>query len=282
LKKTIKDSARIVRWRLRRMTDSQASLRGGLPALFANSFPKSGTHLLTQILAGFTQLGPFIDTRLPAMTMFNGRTAEAFSMKRLLRQINRLGPGDIGYGHLHADLPIVEVLCRPGMASYFILRDPRDVVVSHAYYVTDGNAKHALRDHYNQLDYEERLMISIAGLQQGEIDFPDVAARFAPYVGWLDQHETLTLHFEDFLTQREENLHRVLNHAIDRGFAFQGDRDEAVERLSAVMDPERSPTFRSGKAGGWRDKFKPEHKARFKQIAGNLLIRLQYEQDLDW
>ncbi|MBN2044468.1 MAG: sulfotransferase domain-containing protein [Anaerolineales bacterium] len=283
MKKPIKDTARIVRWRLRRMTDRQADLRVDLPALFANSFPKSGTHLLTQVLAGFTRLGPFIDTRLPAITMFKGRTGAAFSMKTLLRQINRLGPGDIGYGHLHADPLIVEALCRPGMAAYFILRDPRDVVVSHAYYVTGGNAKHSLRGYYNQLEsYEERLKISITGLQLGEIYFPDVTDRFEPYLGWFNRPEILTLHFEDFLTRREESLHRVLDHAIARGFAYHGDRDEAVEKLAAVIDPNSSPTFRSGKAGGWQDKFTQEHIDLFKKIAGDLLIRLGYEQDLDW
>ena len=283
MKKEIKDSARIVRWQLRRMIDRQSDQRADLPALFANSFPKSGTHLLTQVLAGFTQLGPFVDTRLPAMSMFKGRTGTAFSSQALLRQIYRLGPGDIGYGHLHADEPLIQALCRPGMAAYFILRDPRDVVVSHAYYVTDGNAKHVLRDYYNQLDkYAERLKISIAGLQLGKIYFPDVATRFIPYVGWLDQQEILTLHYEDFLTDRDNSLHRVLDHAISRGFAYQGDRDEAVAKLAAVMDPGLSPTFRSGKAGGWREKFSDEHKDLFKQIAGELLIRLGYEKDLDW
>ena len=283
MKKPIKDSARVVRWRIRRMTDQQADIRADLPALFANSFPKSGTHLLTQILAGFTHLGPFVDTRLPAMTMFKGRTGAAFPIKTLLRQVNRLGPGDIGYGHLHADPPIVEALCKPGMAAFFILRDPRDVVVSHAYYVTGGNAKHSLRAYYNQLEsYEEQLKISISGLQQEEIDFPNVAGRFDPFLGWFDQPKVLTLHFEDFLTRREESLHRVLDHTIARGFAFDGNRDEAVEKLSTVMDPKRSPTFRSGKVGGWRDKFTLEHTDLFKEIAGDLLIRLGYEQDLNW
>jgi len=276
---SILDSARILRWRLRRM----ANQRADLPALFANSFPKSGTHLLTQVLAGFTQLGPFIDSGLPAVTMFNGRTGETFPTTVLMRRINRFGPGDIGYGHLHAQPQIADALCKPGMAAYFILRDPRDVVVSHAYYVTSENAQHVLKDHYDQLgSYEVQLKVSITGLEEIGFDFPDIAGRFSPYMGWLDQPEILSLHFEDFLSQREESLQRVLAHAIASGFAFEGDRDEAVEKLSAVMDPKRSPTFRSGKAGGWREKFTPVHKDLFKQIAGDLLIRLGYEKDLDW
>ncbi len=281
--KTLKDSARLVRWRLRRMTDRRGNQRAGLPILFANSFPKSGTHLLTQVLAGFTGLGQFVDSGLPAVTMFKGSTGEAIPIKTLMRRINRFRPGDIGYGHLHAEPPIVEVLCKPGMSAYFILRDPRDVVVSHAYYVTSEDTRHALKEHYNQLEsYDEQLTASITGLEDVQFDFPDIVGRFAPYIDWLDRPEILVLHYEKFLSHREETLHRVLEHAIARGFAFEGDQDEAVETLSAAIDPGSSPTFRSGKSGGWREKFAPAHKELFKQIAGDLLIRLGYEQDLNW
>ena len=49
-------------------------LGGTVPVFFANSFPKSGTHLLTQVLAGFSQLGPVTASGLPAITIFEGFT----------------------------------------------------------------------------------------------------------------------------------------------------------------------------------------------------------------
>jgi sulfotransferase 6B1 len=58
--------------------------------------------------------------------------------------------------------------------------------------------------------------------------------------------------------------------------------DEAVATLSASMDPKRSPTFRQGKSGGWRKHFTPEIRDLFKQTAGQLLIDLGYEKDLNW
>ena len=39
---------------------------------------------------------------------------------------------------------------------------------------------------------------------------------------------------------------------------------------------------RKGVSGDWRNKFTPEHKARFKEIAGDLLIELGYEKDKNW
>jgi hypothetical protein len=52
--------------------------------------------------------------------------------------------------------------------------------------------------------------------------------------------------------------------------------------LDASIDPQRSPTFRSGKAGGWRKQFSPENKQLFKEVAGDLLIQLGYERDHGW
>ena len=46
--------------------------------------------------------------------------------------------------------------------------------------------------------------------------------------------------------------------------------------------PQRSPTFHSGKIGGWREHFTPAHKQLFNQDAGDLLVKLGYESSLDW
>jgi hypothetical protein len=41
-------------------------------------------------------------------------------------------------------------------------------------------------------------------------------------------------------------------------------------------------TFRKGTIGSWQNHFSAEHKRVFKELAGNLLIDLGYEQDHDW
>ena len=40
--------------------------------------------------------------------------------------------------------------------------------------------------------------------------------------------------------------------------------------------------FRKGIAGDWRNVFTEEDKVLFKKEAGDLLIKLGYEEDLDW
>lgn len=267
MKSTLMEAARLLRWQLRR---AQARRKPGwaeVPALFANSFPKSGTHLLTQVLAGFTQLGPFVETGLSAVTMYDGRTGKTRPERAIQKELSRLLPGDIRYGHLHASETVITGLCREGVVPYFILRDPRDVVVSHVFYVTEIAPNHVLHPHYQALEnFDQRLNISILGLPQIGFDFPDVRARFAPYVGWLDRPEVLTLHFEDFLADRESALQQILAHAQSRGFDYSGDPEQAIRTLADVIDPQSSPTFRKGKSGGWREHFTPAHKDLFKEI----------------
>ena len=244
MKPALIDALRQVRWQVRR---AQAGLKYGgsaVPALFANSFPKSGTHLLTQVLGGFTQLGPFVETGLPAVTMFEGATGASRPVDTLVHQLDKLQPGDIRYGHLHAEPEIVETLCRPGIAPFFILRDPRDVVVSHVFYVTELAPDHSLHQHYSQLpDFNARMSTSILGLPDAEFDFPDIRGRFEPYFGWLDRPEVLTLRYEDFLTDRQAALQMVFDHVVARGFAA------AVPAAGASALPRRTKTCSSRSPG---------------------------------
>ena len=92
----------------------------------------------------------------------------------------------------------------------------------------------------------------------------------------------LILQFEDFITQKDETLLKVLDHARGRGFPVHVGEQEALNTLKSAIDPQKSPTFRSGKVGKWRESFNEEHKSIFKETAGDLLVRLGYEQSNDW
>jgi len=256
----------------------------GVPVLFANSFPKSGTHLLSQILEGFTNLGPAVNSGLPVIVTYDNQTGVERPIIDLLTDLRRLQPGDIGFGHLHAVPEIVARLCQPDYAAYFILRDPRDVVVSHVHYVAEMAPGHFHHTYYTQElhSFDERLRTSILGLPEGEAPFPNIALRFAPFVGWLDRTEVLTLRFEDLIQDQMNQLTAILQHAVRRGFPLHMPEADTLQILQTAIDPQRSPTFRSGKTGGWREKFSAANKALFKEVAGDLLIQLGYENGYDW
>jgi hypothetical protein len=249
--------------------------------LFANSFPKSGTHLLTQVLKGFARIGPAVDSGLPAIVTFEGDTGRQRSEVEILGDLQRLLPSDIGYGHVHALPEAVAFLCRDGVAAYFILRDPRDVVVSHAHYLTDMKADHIHHHYFQEMlqDFNQRLQASIEGVS-GVL--PNVRERFGPYMEWLEHPEVLVLRFEDFILARQETIGQVFDHAVGRGFQAACGRETGVQILESSIDPTRSPTFRSGKVGGWRQSFTQQHTQLFKEVAGDLLVHLGYERDNDW
>jgi hypothetical protein len=130
--------------------------------------------------------------------------------------------------------------------------------------------------------FDERLRTSILGIPDPDIPFPDIYRRFEPYLGWMGCPQVQVLRYEDFLADRSEALGQVYEHALRRGLPELTSREEAIRMLESSIDPQRSPTFRSGKAGGWRTQFSPQNKQLFKDIAGELLVQLGYEPDLDW
>jgi hypothetical protein len=265
------------------MRYGQVTLQGA-PTLFANSFPKSGTHLLTQILSAFTKIGPAVNSGLPAVVTFDGWTGAPRPINVIIKDLQRYEAGDIGYGHLHALPEVAELLCGKGWATYFILRDPRDIVVSHVFYVTELEPAHVHHAHYTQVlrTFSDRLTTSIQGLHQSSIPFPDIAGRIRPYLPWTSQPEVLTLHYEDLIHQPDKALLHILNHALERGFPLGMSEDQALSKLKEAIKPNQSPTFRQGKTGGWVEHFSPEHIRLFKKLAGDLLIELNYERNYDW
>jgi hypothetical protein len=283
--------ARLIRRSLRRAAQALRFRRSawrftleGVPVLFANSFPKSGTHLLTQVLAGFTRLGPAVNSGLPAVVTYEGSSGRERTPAEILADLARLQPGDIAYGHLHAQSETIKFLTQPGFTTYFILRDPRDVAVSHVHYVTEMEPGHILHAYYTQEmhSFEERLRTSILGLPENSFSFPDIYQRFEPFLGWLEQPQILTLQYEELILERSRGLERILEHTVQGGFPLTISRQDALQILQDSIDPQRSPTFRSGKVGGWQKHFSLENRRLFKEVSGDLLLRLGYENDHDW
>ena len=171
LKADAKFQAKLLR-RLWRRAGREAELKRNwnsslkdAPIFFANSFPKSGTHLLTQVLEGFPLVGPAVNTGLPAVVMYDGASGRERRNDEIFRDLSHLSHGDIGYGHLHARPEIVDYFTQKGVCAYFILRDPRDVVVSHVHYVTKMEPNHVHHQYYAEVltTFEERLQNQYSG-----------------------------------------------------------------------------------------------------------------------
>ncbi len=259
-----------------------ASQPANLPVLLGISFPKSGTHLLDQILLGFSNVAPYAKRVHSFYAEYEGESGKKREPEKALAWLDSLRPCDVASAHIFARPDAVARVTSPKFAPYFIFRDPRDVVVSHVFYVTDMEARHVHHEYYQSLpDFDSRLKVSILGRPDSDIEFANIAERFAPYLGWLDQKEVLTIHFEDLIHHREQTLTSIMDHLLSR-VTLPATRQLILNSLETSINPKKSPTFRSGKTGEWKKHFTDEHKKIFKEVAGDLLVKLEYEKDNNW
>ncbi len=140
------------------------------PSLLGISFPKSGTHLLDQILLGFSKVAPFSKRLHSFYAEYEGESGRKRTPEQALAWLDSLHPRDVASAHLFARPDAIKRVCSPAFVPYFIFRDPRDVVVSHVFYVTDMEARHVHHEYYQSLpDFNARLKVSILGRPDIEI-----------------------------------------------------------------------------------------------------------------
>jgi sulfotransferase 6B1 len=266
--------------------------QNGWPILLGISFPKSGTHLLDQILVGFSNVAPFSRRLHSFFAGYDGESGVKHSLNETLDWVDSLHRLDVASAHLFAWPEVVARIIKPSFVPYFIYRDPRDVAVSHVFYVTDMEPNHVHHNFYRSLpDFNSRLRASILGRSDpkvaafaADVEFPNLAGRFAVYLNWLDQPSVLKIHFEDLVNDRLLILNQIIDHLLANigTKALQAPRASILGFLEASINPSRSPTFRSGKTGEWRKYFTDDHKKIFKDVAGELLVKLGYEKDNNW
>lgn len=252
------------------------------PPVFGNSKPKSGSHLLLQILNGFTHIMPYAYVAAEPVRTIN-KDGGRRTVDRIAGDLGHLPRGVIGWGYVEADDENVAVLCQPDRVNYFIYRDPRDMLVSQVFFATDMHEEHGMHAFYKSLpDFGERLKIAITGIDRDGLKMVSVRQRYAGVFEWLKQPHVMCIRFEDLINERDATLNAMLDEVEKTGYRIPISREKALEILVEAIQPKKSHTFRSGKTGGWKEYFTEEHKALFKDVAGDLLVRLGYEKDNDW
>lgn len=282
---TTKHLLKLVRWQGRR---AAVALRWGpsalwqTPAVLGNAMPKSGSHLINQVVQGLSRLGPFVNTGFPPVNRDEVNTK--LPDEEVLANLQRMRPGDIAYGYIKARPPFTALLTQPGWATIFVYRDPRDMLVSHIFYATQMHPGHGMHRYYTEAlqSMEERLNAAIQGVNEPGAELSPIRARYEGYLGWLEQPEVLCLRFEDLILDRTAALGRILDYLAQRGFTPRLPREREIAILEQAIAPKKSGTFRKGQPGNWREHFTEANKAFFKQQAGDLLIRLGYEKDYNW
>lgn len=114
------------RWQARRVAVSRRygkQVLGSMPAVFGNAIPKSGSHLIDQVLRGLEEIGPFVDPGFPPVN--RDEANRNLPEEAVVAHLAQLQPGDLAYGYLHCKPPFIDLLASPGIVTVFIYRDPR-------------------------------------------------------------------------------------------------------------------------------------------------------------
>jgi sulfotransferase 6B1 len=254
----------------------------GMPLVFGNSKPKSGSHLLLQILNGFTRIMPYkyVEAEPVRTIEKDGRRK---TEQEVFKELKQIPQGVIGWGYVEASPENVAFLCQPHRVNYFIYRDPRDMLVSQVFFATDMNEDHGMHEFYKSLpDFGERLKVAITGIDQDGLYMVSVKQRYASVFEWLEQPHVMCIRFEDLIHKRDATLDAMLDEVESIGYRIPTPREKALSILVKAIQPKKSRTFRAGKVGDWREHFTEEHKKLFKDVTGNLLVKLGYEKNNDW
>jgi hypothetical protein len=165
-----------------------------------------------------------------------------------------------------------------------LIRDPRDLVVSgYEYHLVTGEqwaldpdpllGGQSYQARLRDLDRRDGLLLEIERLASG------VARELQAWD--YSQPEFIELRYEDVLDDEPGSFEKLFrwygltDHAVEFGL-------EAVDRFSLSRGGARPSHVRSGVPGEWQEHLGPEHIERFKELTGDLVVRLGYESTADW
>lgn len=259
------------------------------PLMLCNSYPKSGTHLLYQILYSLPDTIKWNDIVSVQALCGIMNTASHIRWK-----IGSAPDGSIVRSHLMCTDEIKSILANESCKQFFIYRDLRDVAVSHARWVLK-EPRIFLHDIYKQLpSFDDQLMSTIQGIPLGSpfgsnLSQPNIGQDFYRWIGWIDDPNTMAIRFEDLVGERgggdeEKRLH-IISQILDYLEVNLPTSEVKSRFASTVMNPSESHTFLKGgkgQIGNWETYFNEKHKKEFKKVAGSLMIKLGYETDQNW
>jgi hypothetical protein len=256
----------------------QSARRPDLPPLFANSMPKAGTHLQERLLS---LLGYRLSSILELGPSTGQRGLSPGDVALVAKRLRRLRAGCSIRAHAFHFGELDDHLRQFPIKTVTIVRDPRDVCVSDAFYIARTPA-HRLHAHYLSLDEPGRLMASIAGIGAETLDGQaaslGIAEHYRRFLPWLERGPGIVVRFEDLVGPRGGGSDEAQREALGRITEYlEIDVEPAeLEQVRGDIFWEGASTFRKGQIGGWDDHFMADHVGAFEEGFGDLLGRFGY------
>lgn len=245
--------------------------------IFANSIPKAGTNLLKSLFHNTPDVVGQWTYQLDQ------------SCSNIPRQLATVRKGQVVCAHLPWSVKLNNSLKKSGLLNFLIVRDLRDIAVSNAFYILEKDKDHRLHSYFNNLpSFDECLSASILGIKgyllKDGVDSKSIGEHFNSYLPWLDEPDCLVVRFEDLIgakgggcdIKQKEVVGLIMEHmniSVD---------DNGISKLANTTFSSSARTFRKGMIGDWRNHFTEKHTLEFKEVAGEALIKMGYENSHDW
>jgi hypothetical protein len=267
--------------------------------ILINSLPKSGTHLLAkalELLPKINSSGIWIEhskyKEYQNYTEFDSSKIpigidwpRQVNLNDVEKEFLKINPGQFITGHIPYSQQLGESFIKNRVKTFLILRDPRDVVVSHAKYVATEQ-QHFLYDQYQQLNEEDRLLRSIIGIgryNSFKTKLLNINERFQSVLPWMKENYNCTIYFEKLVGAKGggtdeiqiEELRKIISH-LEIPYTVSHVENIRTHLFGGTR------TFQKGVIGRWRDCFNNMHKDVFKDVAGQLLVDLNFENNFNW
>ena len=243
------------------------------PIIIINSIPKSGTHLLLQLILGY-------------------KNTSRYRWIYKEDDINGIKPGEVILAHLDFSRKAQKLMRNKNIKMIFVYRDLRDISVSLLHFIIRNQYNHPMNPYIMKTSpsNERRLLTIIKGERQVPFN------RYSPFVvppidyyarkksQWLTDRNVCNVSFEQ-LRKSERSLDKSLRRIIEylHGHPYDDKSLPAIlNRMKKNVNHAKSDTFRKGQIGDWKHEFKDIHKRTFKHVANDLLIKYGYESDDNW
>ncbi|MCP4421391.1 MAG: sulfotransferase domain-containing protein [Chloroflexi bacterium] len=241
--------------------------------VLVNGSPKSGTTWMLKMIAslpGYENVGNY---------------------RGDLQKYHMAQDGNVIHGHGAYTPELKNILLEEGVKVVMMVRDPRDQLVSRMFHVKH-NVPHVWNKRMKGLDNDTALMLCIEGRE----NLPSMRDMVALAQSWINGNaEALCVRYEELLADPVTHFSTVLDYlgiGNNRRMAEMIVERNRFARLSVgkriwqrPREPGQEDTksyVRKGIVGDWRNYLTPTHIERFKDICGQQLIDLGYEQNMDW
>ena len=235
-----------------------------LPKIVVAEYPRSGGSWVTSMLGDALQL--------PKRDIYVGEDYEVFDVRKhpWYEGVSNLALTEscVIKSHEPPNSPLISF---PAQFIHLV-RDGRDVIVSKYYYEKEFCVKNGIYEQF-EMPFDEYVS--------------QVATEWRTFIlAWLNV-TPYTYRYEDFLQNPINTLQKALGGVgvdVSDSQVRHGVATNTKSRFKRSLDNlfSHNTFVRKGVAGDWRNHFGETHIHTFKRIAGDVLIRLGYEKDLNW